>query len=241
MSQFFESLDREWERIARSADAARALERWERIDPVLASPSLDVLLARRRCSAADGEIVLRALAGLAPGDRLAARTMLQALVPGLGALARRIGGGRADLASELAALAWERIRTYPRSRHGSVGANILLDVRKGYAASLRPPRSDVCTVASELSDHMWVRDSVEGEVIVDEDLRPELLSRILASGERGLISDDVLRAIVRTRLHGESIEEVAAQECVSARALRHRRWRGERVLRECLGHLPLAG
>jgi hypothetical protein len=34
----------------------------------------------------------------------------------------------------MVSLAWERIRTYPTTRHGSVAGNVLLDVRKRYRA-----------------------------------------------------------------------------------------------------------
>ena len=45
-------------------------------------------------------------------------------------------------------MAWERIRTYPAGRRGSVAANVLFDVRKRYRASLTYPNrltpSDRC-------------------------------------------------------------------------------------------------
>ena len=240
MPQVFEALDREWAHVVDSADARRALARWRETEPALASVSLDELLARRRCPT-DATEILAALARLAPRDRLAARTLVQALIPGLGALAKRLGGGRRDLAADLVSLAWERIRTYPPTRTGSVAGNVLLDVRKMYLASQQPPRSDVVIDRCASIDHAPPSPSAEDEALRFDDGRAVALRRILAAGERGVVSDDVLRAILRTRLEGETVEEAAANECVSPRVLRHRRWRGERALRDRLARLPLAG
>jgi hypothetical protein len=88
---------------------------------------LDALLESRRDDKA-APAVLRALAVLAPGDDLAARTLLQALLPGLVRLAGLVGYDDRAAIEEMVSLAWERIRTYPARRRGSVAANVLFDV-----------------------------------------------------------------------------------------------------------------
>jgi hypothetical protein len=73
-------LDAQWRGLVRTSRARRALEQWS-----IAHPSrrgLDALLERRRDDHATSAI-LRALAVLAPVDDLVARTLLQALLPGL--------------------------------------------------------------------------------------------------------------------------------------------------------------
>jgi hypothetical protein len=78
-----------------------------------------------------------------PGDDLAARTLLQALLPGLVRLAGMVGYDDPAAIEEMVSLAWERIGTYPAGRRGSVAANVLFDVRKRYRAHGRidAPRS----------------------------------------------------------------------------------------------------
>jgi hypothetical protein len=108
------------------------LEQWSIAHPALRGMAdLDALLERRRDDQA-APAILRALAVLAPGDALAARTVLQALLPGLVRLAGMVGYD--EPAAIEVSLAWERIRTYPARRRGSVAANVLFDVRKRYRA-----------------------------------------------------------------------------------------------------------
>lgn len=47
-------------------------------------------------------------------------------------MAPRIGNDDEVAIDELVSLAWERIRSHPCGRDGSMAANILLDVRKRY-------------------------------------------------------------------------------------------------------------
>jgi len=103
---------------------------------------LDGLLERRRDDRA-APAALRALAVLAPGDDLAARTLLQALLPGLVRLAGTVGYDDPTAIEEMVSLAWERIRTYPAGRRGSVAANVSFDARKRYRAHrlIEAPRS----------------------------------------------------------------------------------------------------
>ena len=86
-----QSLDDDWARVVRSADARRALARWARVDPLLACRAgLDEVVATRRDPVVANRVQL-VLAGLAPSDRLAARTLLQMLLPGVVALAHTAG------------------------------------------------------------------------------------------------------------------------------------------------------
>ena len=229
MASTLEELDREWSELATSPRARRALIRWANDHPALAGlGDLDELLANRRDNnRAPG--LLAALAALAPADELAARALLQALVPGLARLSSLTGNDDPVAIDELVSLAWERIRTYPTTRRGSVAGNVLLDVRKRYRkhrlievpASLEltgDPEDDACTP----------EDEVLGRLLIEE----------LAAAEReGVVTAPVLRLILRTRLGGESLGEVASEQHVEPQVLCQRRWRAEQRLRK----LPLAG
>lgn len=128
----FTDLDADWRIITGGRAAQDALRRWKS-DPVLGSVvCLDDLLARTARGAAptDADALLRALLGRAPSDDVAARTVLQAVVPGLVNVARRIGAREnADLQAEVLAVAWTKIRCGRwDQRQGSIASHLLLDV-----------------------------------------------------------------------------------------------------------------
>lgn len=128
----FANLDSDWRTVADSQDAQAALGRWSE-DPVLAGArSLDEVLARtaRGSCRREADAVLRALMGRAGSDEIAARTFLQAVIPGLVTIARRVGAAKdPDLEAEIAAVAWTTIRAGRLvRRRGSIAGQLLLDV-----------------------------------------------------------------------------------------------------------------
>ena len=222
MSRTLVSLDLEWSRLARSTAALASLERWRHAEPALGGYSGldDVVASRLEPTAAPA--VSAALARLAPVDGVAARTLLQMLVPGLVRLAAATRDGHEAL-DHVLAIAWERIRTYPLSRHGSVAANVLLDVRKRYLRERKDDRSAIGEGA--VPQH---EDARSPEAVVVE---RDLIRQIAWARREGLVTAKELSAIVRTRLHGEAVAEAAAAERVNVTCLGKRRWRGERSLR----------
>jgi hypothetical protein len=169
MASTLEELDREWSELATSPCARRALIRWANDHPALAGlRDLDEVLAARRDNSR-APALLAALAALAPTDELAARTLLQALVPGLARLSSLTGNDDPAAIDEMVSLAWERIRTYPTTRRGSVAGNVLLDVRKRYRrhrlvevpASLEltgDPEDDGCTPEDEVLGRLLIEE-----------------------------------------------------------------------------------
>ena len=226
MAQILQSLNQEWSAIADSPAARRALIRWSTAHPVfLPAADLDQVIALGYQLEAGPE-VRRALATLAPTDRLAARTLLQALLGGLVNLAQRVGRD-ADAVDDFVRLAWERIRTYPAHRPGSVSGNVLLDVRKRYRFEQeRAKRSRVAVHPAILEPS--AEDHVVGHAFFEE---------LVAASEQSGVSSKVLGTIIRSRVGGESMADLAAEQQVSLKVLWHRRWRAEARLRE----LPLAG
>lgn len=233
MTHTFDALDAEWRSLSSGRAATQALRRWALVEPALAFPTLANLMDQRRLSAADGQEILGALARLASADRLAARTLLQAIIPGIANMTRTFRSGNADIDADLVAIAWERIRTYPTHRPGSVAANVLFDVRKRYCQRLRRDRA-----ARELAAAP-VEVLTPEELVVQRD--DSCLKQLANARDRGLISSCALRAIVRSRIDDDSLEEVAADENLSVRNLVLRRWRGERALRRHLDPFALAG
>lgn len=229
MTTVLQRLDQEWAELTRSPQARRGPIRWACDFPALAgSADLADVLSSRLDPARSGP-VLHALARLAPNDDLAARTLLQAMIPGLVRLSRVAGHDDPAAIDEMVSLAWERIRTYPPDRSGSVAANILLDVRKRYRAHCRieaPTSHELCgevpSVAVSPDDHVLGR---------------LLLEALCAAQRDGLMSQSVLATILRTRLCGERLSDLAQEQQITTQVLCHRRWRAEVRLRD----LPLAG
>lgn len=223
MAQILQELDRAWSELATSPKARRALMRWSSVNADLAgfSDVTEVLEARR--DSARVQRTQKALATLAADDEVAAYTLLKAMLPGLVTLAARLGHEDEDAIDEVISLAWERIRTYPCHRNGTVAANILLDVRKRYRQhrAIDAPSSIELTV-----------DPVDADPSVEEEVLGRLLLCQLADAQRqGVVAPAVLAAILRTRVGGERLAEVAAEQDVAPELLCHRRWRAEGRLR----------
>ena len=219
MAQVLHSLNDEWATIADSPMARRALMWWSDVHPVLlpAGNLAEVIELGYRPDI--GPEIRRALALMAPEDHLAARTLLQELLGGLVNLARRVGRD-GDAVDDVIGLAWERICTYPGHRPGTVSGNVLLDVRKRYRRlHAAPPTTSLIDLIVEPS----AEDRVIGTAFLD-DLR-------VASRANGVASD-VLDTIIRSRVAGESMADLAAEQDVSLKVLWHRRWRGEARLRD---------
>jgi hypothetical protein len=88
----YRMLETEWNQIAESTVARAACARWTSDDAVLegiASPAEVVARCQARGDRAHAAAVLAAVLGHAATDDWAARTVLQAVLPGLGALSRR--------------------------------------------------------------------------------------------------------------------------------------------------------
>jgi hypothetical protein len=155
-------LDAEWEHLRSSPEAAAALAAWGRIEPALAGWSgLDELCAavHDRGDPAGSDRILSALVRLAAvtghGDLLAARVVLQLLLPGAIRLGRSLSARNGDVAATEASVFAELtilIRTYPwQRRPRSTAANLLLDCRQRLIRSYRRTRPEV-SVGLRLGD-----------------------------------------------------------------------------------------
>ena len=231
MTRTLQALDQEWAELADSPGARAALDRWALAEPALAEVTggLEGILAHQRRPAVFTGM-LAALARLAPTDRLAARTILQALLPGLVGVARRSGTADVDAIEEVVSLAWERIRTYPVHRPGPVTGNVLWDVRKAYMRhrALHQPQP------IPLHDTTSATDRSPEDVVLEHDF----IRWLAETGRYGVAKPEGVRAILATRIGGIPVAEVAAREGVQPQGLKMRRWRAEASLRD---HLGLAG
>lgn len=171
-------LDAEWDHLVASPTTAEALARWGRLEPALDGWAD---LAALRAAAHDrgdverGDRILAALVRLAAvtghGDRLAARVLLQLLVPGairLGqSLAPLIGDpftSEALVFAELTIL----IRTYPwQRRPRRIAANLLLDCRQRVIRSHHRAQPEI-SAGLTLHDPTTVTDHHEDRIALHD-------------------------------------------------------------------------
>lgn len=220
----FADLDHEWRRFARRPETAAALAAWPASQPALAGYRTvdDILAGRRDLDWAPH--VLTALVTLAESDTVAARVVLQAMLPGLVSLTMRLGDGDPDAGDHVLAIAWERIRTYGPRRNAAFTTNLLLDVRKGL---LKERARQEPTPSLPLE----VAPSAE-----EEALPHVFLAELAALEDKGMLPRGSTELLVRTRVEGHTLVELAAHREATGHALLQRRLRAEARLRRELDH-----
>lgn len=221
----FELLDDEWRStLAGDPALARRLPDLLELTGSRTLAEVDAWIARATPGDADRALNLLA-ARAVEGDDLAARVLLQRLLPGARSLARRWWAIR-DL-DERAAITvtavWARIRAYPIARRPQrVAANILLDaandLRRAVAADRRFP---ACGGLLHLDDEVGRPD--------ESHPAEELLEVVSDAVAAGVVSAADARLIVATRVRGESLRD-ASPDAVALRTLQWRRKRAESAL-----------
>lgn len=239
------ALEREWQILA-VGELADEYRRWAGTEPALAAfdgpVRLIEFLRDKRGSHALKDRALSALLVWARTDPLAARLILQAMLPGLKSLSARLGRsvvGFEELWQILFACLWERIVTYPVERRPSrVAANLLHDTLKRTLAELRREAKALGQLPEfaldELDDLLGTPADSSGEVDghVDADA---VLRRAVAAGA---VTPAEAELILETEIDGVPMAAVAERLGVSYNAVKIRRQRAEQRLLEFLGFLP---
>jgi hypothetical protein len=217
--QLFDALDREWAVLVVSPAIRSTLRRWSD-DPVLARyADLGALIRALRAGARDPEHtnqILAALTRRAPVDDLAARTMLQALIPGLFNVTRRLGGAVIDeeLEAQVLTEAFDRIRHYPLERRPrAIAANVIQDVF-----------GRVCRARSRAQNHL-----ADAAAPVERSPDPsveicELVDEALRAGHLRRCDADLLLSVA---VGHDTLTGRAQREGVTYQAM-HERWRRAR-------------
>jgi hypothetical protein len=223
MVSVLELLDREWGRLAADAGAARRLA--DVCEAAGGAGSLgDVEAYVRAAAAPTADRVLVALAARAvEGDALAARVLLQLLLPGVRRLARTWWalGDADERASAAVAAVYDRIRRYPIARRpGRIAANVLMDA----ASDLRR--------AARQADSARAPAPTLAETVAHEDPNPAVeLVDVLADAVRdGLVTADDAELIAASRIAGTPLTTIAARRGAKLRTLQWRRKRAEALL-----------
>jgi DNA-directed RNA polymerase specialized sigma24 family protein len=219
--ELFKALDLDWRILAASRSAQQGVRAWRSDRALRGVRGLDDVLARTARGAGRGsaDAVLAALMRRAGDDELAARTVLQALVPGLVGVATRLGGrDDPDVASEVVTEAWARIRGYPIERRPrAVAANVVLDVLMG--TRRRRHRSDLVAVSGlPLDDFEQPPSDSSARDRVDEAV------------EAGALREDDAAVVTDALGRRVPLGEAARRAGCSSRAMKTRRWRARRRL-----------
>lgn len=120
----------------------------------------------------------------------------------------------------MVSLAWERIRTYPAHRPGSVAANVLWDVRKRHLEhrAIEDPRSlgEEPTVEEGVPS---AEEIVMGRVVIDD---------LVAAQQRGLIHRcRPLTDPARARVEQVSLDVAASEQRATVQQANCIRWRAQ--------------
>ncbi|MGI8683173.1 MAG: hypothetical protein ACR2JO_13810 [Mycobacteriales bacterium] len=220
-------LEAEWSGIAVSARMRAALITWTCRHPQLAGLAdgeqlRAVVHDRGQLDRADTILSALAVEAAADGgdDPLAARVILQLLLPGVVSLQRRLAGMIVDAEDRDAQVLYavmETIRSYPwRRRPQRIAANVLLDshmrIRRGRRQT-----------AEVLVDEF--EDTVEVDGAEHADRRTELLELFVWAVTEGVVSADDVLLITRTQIDEEPVEAVADELGVARKSLLRRRQR----------------
>jgi hypothetical protein len=219
-------LQREWDRLRHQSRAVQRAREWAVTDVVFTD--LDGLLALagfRTEGTCETEAVLRRLVIRAADDELAARIVLQRVLPGLLAVVRRRHARSGDdMLEHLVAAAWIAIRTFAPNRRPACLAAALID-EADRACFSRPGRR--LSLTEVALDPAWVTG------MPDERRHStcEELAGVLADARAaGVVATDL--EFVRHLLRTGSPGQVARDLHVTTRTIRNRRDRVTLRLRE---------
>jgi hypothetical protein len=225
-------IDRDWQRELASPLFQSSFAAWRELDPALsrfADAEALVLFLRGPGACAEKDRVLVALLRRARSEPLAARIVLQGVLPGLKRLFAQMlcdVREREELWSILLAEVWERICCYPLHRDRRIAANLLLDTRKRTLKPLVRARERPPGIGG------WPDAEVPAPPVVDGDVRGLLDAAV----EAGAITPVEARLIFRTRIELRPLGAVARSLRISRHTLIVRRLRAEQRLFEHLGY-----
>lgn len=206
-------LDAEWAHLASSPATSAALARWGSLEPALDGwADLDALrtTVHDRTDPERADQLLAALARLAAvtghGDVLAARVVLQLLVPGAVRLSQSLAQMIGDQATSEAAVFAELtilIRTYPwRRRPRRIAANLLLDCRQRL---LRNHYRAQPEISAGLSLHDTVHTAAD-----DHDDRIGLQDLLWWARRRGILNTFEAQLLVASHVEDIPMNQLAS-------------------------------
>lgn len=231
MPTIFDQLDEDWRLVVASKAATRRLASWP--DEALARiTTLAELVdaAHRVGDPAGTDRVLASLASRSREDDLAARTLLQCLIPGAKLIARSYQqlGTAEEVASSVVSTLTEKIRSYPFERRPRrIAANLLNDTRHVLYDEARAHARLVEVVGPMLSYEAEV--PVAASVIT---LHPaeEVISAVQESVDAGAIDTTAARVLVGHRVFDMPLKDFPELANLAEDTRRKIRLRAERAV-----------
>jgi hypothetical protein len=222
----FDALEREWVRLRADRLAARRLAEVCSLAGATSLAGVEEYV--RGAGPEDADAVLLALVRRAvEGDDLAARVLLQLLLPGTRNLARRWWalGDHEERAAAAVTAVYHRIRAYPIARRpGRVAANVLMDAARELRRAV--PRVTVTLTAEPVA-----ADSPTPTAAAPASHAAVELAEVLRDAvDDGVLCRDDAELIARSRIAGHRVADIATHHHLGSRTLWDRRHRAERTL-----------
>jgi hypothetical protein len=230
MGTVFDLLEREWVTLADDTTTARRLrDVCRRAGDARTLGDVERYVRAADPVAADEVLLELARRAVGHGDDLAARVLLQLLLPGTRNLARRWWalGDPDERAAAAVAAVYHRIRRYPIERRpGRIAANVLMDAARELrrAVARAATETTVPTPEPRPADH---HRSAAGS---GPDAAAELADVLLDAVDAGTISRADAELIAQSRIAGTRVEAIAARRGLSTRTVWARRQAAERSL-----------
>lgn len=227
METVFTQLDHEWAALTRRSSTAIALAEACALASV-ATPA-DLVPTVRHAGPEQADTVLASLARRShAGSTIAARALLQLLLPGTCRLAARwwaLGNAEERAAAAIAAV-YDRIRCYPIDRRPSrIAANVLLDANQDLARAARKLTAEGQRTAPTAPDRLVGRRAEE-VVSAAEELR-DVIDDAVASGR---VPAKWAALIIATHIEGDDLPSIARRTGTPVRTLQWRRRSAEAAL-----------
>jgi len=226
-------LQREWTLLSSRRSSVERAAAWKLTPRVLSS--LDELLVLTGLGPGpidpSSDETMRKLVAVARHDDLAARVVLQRMLPGLSAIAKRHSDGfdtQLDAVDELLSVAWAVIRSFSiETRDRYVIKNLLRDCE--HQAFLKSRRR---RIVHELADPTDLDLPVDEDAFDQEPLGT-IVDLLCRAKKAGMSEADI--AIVVTLLNTSTVKQAAAALRVTDRTVRNRRQSVIHQLRELAG------
>lgn len=227
METVFTQLDHEWAAIVRRRSTSTELAEACALAGVAAPTEL--VRAVRRANPEQADAVLASLARRSQaGSDVAARALLQLLLPGTCRLASRwwaLGSAEERAAAAVAAV-FDRIRRYPiHRRPARIAANVLLDANQDLARIARRVTADRQRTTSVEPNRLLARRATD-ETSASDQLR-DLIEDAVAAGR---VPATWAALIVATHIDGDDLPSIARRTGTPVRTLQWRRRTAEAAL-----------
>jgi hypothetical protein len=232
MSSVFDLLELEWARLRDDRSAARRLRGVCDLAGARTLAGLERHVREADPAGADRILLALVTRTVDHDDELAARVLLQLLLPGTRNLARRwwsLGDADERAAAAVAAV-YGRIRRYPLARRpGRIAANVLLDAARDLRRAAPPaatfPTADPLELVADFADR------APADLAGHTGGAAAELAEVLSDA----VDADVLelrdaRLIAQTRIAGARVADIAARSRLGSRTLWDRRQRAEQRL-----------